>query len=70
MTSYLRPYMDTMRVVTRNLSDLIYVHSMFQLLYDIIRSSICTYCAHFFLYYNLHETVASISVSLILKKLY
>ena len=33
MTSYLRPYMDTTRAVPKNSSDLIYVHSMFELLY-------------------------------------
>ena len=33
MTSYLRQYMDTIRALPMNLSDLIPVHSMLQLLY-------------------------------------
>ena len=30
-----RPYMDTIRAIYMNLSALIYVHSMFQLVYDV-----------------------------------
>ena len=33
VTSYLQPYMDTIRVVPTNSSDIVYVHSMFRLLY-------------------------------------
>ena len=34
MMSYLEPYMDTIRIIPMSLSDLISVHSMFQLLHN------------------------------------
>lgn len=47
MTLYLQPYMNTIWTVPMNLSDLIHVHSMFQLLYEYNGAIQRLYCVAF-----------------------